>query len=221
LHEQSCMLDTKFNHVPYVGDVQLRSFTYFVNNQLKWWNAFHTIHKNEGETTLWIRGEPHTPITFFNIHHHLLSSSYRTRKLTDLHRFFIYSCVKKIKDQKLFSLEGRKFRWEASFLALSTKDPYSHENFTYALSWVPSYIECIHTCGPQWLGLEFHFPLIWLPTKKYLHKYKLTKKTEGECWEEVIYSRGYMHLEENVASSYNISNFHWKSSCPDSDSDYE
>ena len=43
LHEQSCMLDTKFNHVPYVGDVQLRSFTSFVNNQAKWWNVFHTI----------------------------------------------------------------------------------------------------------------------------------------------------------------------------------
>jgi hypothetical protein len=208
LHEQACLLDIKFNLVPYVGDVQLRAFTYFVNNQEKWWNSFHTIQKNEGEATLWIRGEPHTPVTIFNIHRHLLSSSYKTRKVTELQRFVIDSCVKTINDQTLFALEGRIFRWEASSLALRTKDPYIHDNFTYALSWVPSYIECIHTCGPQWLGMKFHFPLIWMPTKKYQHKYRLTKKTERECWEEVISSRGYKNLEDNDASSYNISNLH-------------
>jgi len=123
LHEQDFLLDIKFNHVPYVGDVKLRAFTYFVNNREKWWNAFHTIQKNEGEATLWIRGEPRTHVAIFNIHQHLLSSSYRTRKVTDLQRFFIDYCVKTINDQKLFALEGSRFRWETSSLALRTKDP--------------------------------------------------------------------------------------------------
>jgi len=33
----------------------------------------------------------------------------------------------------LFALEGSGFRWEASSLALRTKDPYIHHNFTYSL----------------------------------------------------------------------------------------
>ena len=36
LHDLACLLDRKFDLVPYVGDVWLRAFTSFVNNQVRW-----------------------------------------------------------------------------------------------------------------------------------------------------------------------------------------
>jgi len=57
LHEHAFQTDRQFNIVPFVGDVQLRAFTSYVNNHVKWKNAFKSIHTNEEGCQLWIRVE--------------------------------------------------------------------------------------------------------------------------------------------------------------------
>ena len=59
LHEVVCFGDRTLNIYPYVGDIQLRAFTSFVNNQVWWKEDYDTIKTNEVEKTLWIRGELH------------------------------------------------------------------------------------------------------------------------------------------------------------------
>ena len=83
--------------------------------------------------------------------------------------------------QKPYAQEGNKCMWEAYSNITRTRDPYCFENFTYVMSQVPGYVNCIHSCGPNWMGLRFKFPIIWFPEKEYRGKYMLTKKVEKKC----------------------------------------
>ena len=90
-----------------------------------------------------------------------------------------------------YALEGSKSRWEVYFECLRQRDPYGYDDFNYSIAQVPGYVGCIHDCGPKWLGLRFHFPLIWFPMEKYQYLYKLTKKVEKQWWEELVSCEGY------------------------------
>jgi len=68
LHEHACQLDKRFNMTPFVGDIQLRAFTSFVNNQITWLNSFQMVHTNEGASTLWIRSELQSSISSITTH---------------------------------------------------------------------------------------------------------------------------------------------------------
>jgi len=58
LHHLAVHEDRLTNITPIVGDIQLRAFTYFVNNQVSRRNAFLSVQQNEWNSTLWVRGEP-------------------------------------------------------------------------------------------------------------------------------------------------------------------
>ena len=66
-------MNIQFNLIPHIGDVHLRALTYFVTNQMLWWNASHNIHKNEENSTLWIRGEPQSSVAIIDKHQNFLS----------------------------------------------------------------------------------------------------------------------------------------------------
>ena len=55
-------MDTQVDPVPHIGDIHLRSFTYFVNNHVRWFSDSQTNRRNEDSSTLWIRGEPRAHI---------------------------------------------------------------------------------------------------------------------------------------------------------------
>ena len=54
-------LDLHFNPAPYLGDVQLRAFASFINNNAQWERAFQTTSQNEANSNLWIQSEPQYP----------------------------------------------------------------------------------------------------------------------------------------------------------------
>ena len=61
LHEMACPMEILSKTAPYLGDVQLRAFSSFVNNHVQWENYFQKICHNEASSNLWIRSEPKTP----------------------------------------------------------------------------------------------------------------------------------------------------------------
>ena len=97
------------------------------------------------------------------------------------------------------------------FYFLRERDPYSVENFIYALSRLPSYVACIKTCGPSWMGLRFKFPILWCPTKKYQSMYGLTKKVEKQCRNDLIACNGFRNPEEQYEPSFNLTHLHQNS----------
>ena len=52
---------SKWNMNPYVGDVQLRVFTSFMNNQIKWIKAMSFVWQDENMGGLNLKGEPNPP----------------------------------------------------------------------------------------------------------------------------------------------------------------
>ena len=105
--------------------------------------------------------------------------------------------------QKPYAQEGSKCRWEASS-KLMTMGLYCFENFTYALSQVLNYFNCIQICGPNWMGLRFKFPIIWFPEKEYRGKYRFTKKAEKKCSEELVSCKGYKNQDDKPENPFNF-----------------
>ena len=116
-----------------------------------------------------------------------------------------------ISRQRDSSLQGSSQRWEFSTLSLREKDPFCFENFKYALSRVLGYVKCMESYGLNWLGLRFIFTLIWCPGRDYKGTYRMTKKSERDCWGALIMSNGFLQLGEVPESSFNFINFHRKS----------
>ena len=56
LHEILCFGDKKFNISPYVGNIQLREFTSFLNNHVRWKVAFETVKKMEQRKNFGLEG---------------------------------------------------------------------------------------------------------------------------------------------------------------------
>ena len=111
-------------------------------------------------------------------HIKFLYSPSKANQLEGLQEYFINTCMQLIKLQEPYALQGSRYRWDASLGLMKTRDPYCFENFTKSLTWVPGYVKCIQSCGINWLGSRFKFPIIWFPDKKYKNRYMLTKKVE-------------------------------------------
>ena len=71
--------------------------------------------------------------------------------------------------------------------AVRDREPFGAPNFARALERVPCFVACIQTCGVQWMGLRFHFPLIWLPAEKYTDAYNVSPY----WWKDVVLREGY------------------------------
>jgi len=57
MHNYILEIDQLFDPVTYVGDIQLRAFTSFMINQVKWKKAFDTFQENQANQPLMIRME--------------------------------------------------------------------------------------------------------------------------------------------------------------------
>lgn len=54
MHDYFLGNDQSFNPVPYVGDIQLRAFTSYTVDQVKWKKAFDTFEENQENRPLFI-----------------------------------------------------------------------------------------------------------------------------------------------------------------------
>ena len=148
-----------------------------------------------------------------------LQSPQKASQMESIQQEVVSSYFKLISQQELFVREGNQVRWDASSIFLREKDPYYFENFRYALSRFPSYVACIQTCGPRWLGQIFKFPILWWPTRKYHSMYRWTKKAEKQCWDDLIACNRFRNPKEKYEPYFNITHLHRKSFEIESDLD--
>ena len=121
------------------------------------------------------------------------------------------SYFKLISEQDLFARGGNQGRWDTYSIFLRERDPYRVENFKYSLSWFPSYVTCIKTCGTSWMGLWFKFLILWWPTIKYQSMYWMTKKAKKQCWDDLTVGNRFMNPEEKSKPYFNLTHLHRKS----------
>ena len=143
------LMESHSNPIPHIGDIHLRAFTSFVTNHMHWWVASQTIHKNEDNSTLWIRGEPRDPVPLIVRHKKYLSFPEKVSRVAEFQYKFTSTCVSLISQKEHYALKGSSQRWEFSNISLRENDPYCFENFKYDLSRVLGYVKCMETCGPS------------------------------------------------------------------------
>ena len=72
-------------------------------------------------------------------------------------------------------------RWKQSTKEMEDMDSFNPENMEVALKRVNKYIKCMESHGNMWVGLNLHYPIIWLPTSKYQREYKMVAQKEVVC----------------------------------------
>ena len=93
LHELACPLDHHSNPSPFLGDVQLRSFSSFVSNHVQWEISFQTFSHNESHSNLWVRSEPQLPRHLLAHHQQRLACPIQTQQMMELQEKVISTCV--------------------------------------------------------------------------------------------------------------------------------
>lgn len=68
-----------------------------------------------------------------------------------------------------------------------SKEPFGAPNFAQVLTRVPRYVTCIQKCGTRWMGIQFQYPILWLPSKFYTPAYNFS----ANWWKEVLLSDGF------------------------------
>jgi hypothetical protein len=58
-------------------------------------------------------------------------------------------------------------RWTQFPNSLRAKDPTTYPLFNLAMERAEFYATSLRKIGVHWIGLRFHFPLIWCPTRAY------------------------------------------------------
>lgn len=68
----------------------------------------------------------------------------------------------------------------------------------------------MNSCGITWLGLRFHYPIIWCPANFYRPAYELIEVEEAEAWQDIATTKGYRPGGYDMEESYNLSEIHEK-----------
>jgi hypothetical protein len=89
-----------------------------------------------------------------------------------------------------------KCRWDISIEDIKRRDPFSYPFFCEALNMVDKYTNFLRRCGPRWIGLKFHFPLIWLMHINILFFYELEPQEEAKFWQVIECNVGYYITSE-------------------------
>lgn len=74
-------------------------------------------------------------------------------------------------------------------IAVRNREPFRAPN-ARVLTRVPRYVACVQTCGVQWMGIQFQFPIIRLPAEIYTPTYDVPT----DYWKEVLLSNGFKVL---------------------------
>ena len=90
-------------------------------------------------------------------------------------------------------------RWMLSPTAVRSSEPFGAPNFARVLSRVPRYVACVQTCGVQWMGLWFWYPILWLPAEVY---------TAADWWKEFLLSGGFKVPRIEMALEYDLAGLH-------------
>jgi hypothetical protein len=219
LHNEAIPENRQLNLNPLVGDIQIRALVSFLTNQITWQNDFLAAKHNEDNRLLWIRPEPQNAATFVAEYYKFLKKPGMTQYIRQLQATILQDCQQLIKSTETAALEANNMFWQQSSEKRQEHNPFSPTNLETTISRVSSYIKCVQQCAENWIGYQFHFPILWMPAEKYQVHHKFPKKVETTAWQRLQRVQGFRAPTDNTFHSYCLSNLHAQSRYPDSDSD--
>lgn len=67
-------------------------------------------------------------------------------------------------------------RWKQDREDIQQMGSFNPNNMKVEMERLHKYIKCIKNYGDIWIGMKFHYPMIWLPTREYHNEFKLSKR---------------------------------------------
>jgi hypothetical protein len=179
LHNEAIPENKQLNLNPLVGDIQIRALVSFLTNQITWQNDFLATKHNEDNHLLWIQPEPQNAATFVAEYYKFLKKLGMTQYIRQLQAIVLQDCQQFIKSTETIALKENNTFWQQSSEKRQEHNPFSPTNIETTISRVLSYIKCVQQCAENWIGYQFHFPILWMPAEKYQVHHKLPKKVEA------------------------------------------
>jgi hypothetical protein len=219
LHNEAIPENRQLNLNPLVGDTQIRAFISFLTNQITWKNDFLAAKHNEDNRLLWIWPEPQNAATFVAEYHQFLKKPGMVQYIRQLQSTVLQDCQQFIKSIETASLKENNMFWQQSSEKRQEHNPFSPTNLETTISRIPTYIKSVQQCAENWIGYQFHFPILWMPAEKYQVHHKFPNKVEAAAWKRLQQVQGFRAPTDSTFYSYCLSNLHAQSQHPDSDSD--
>jgi hypothetical protein len=219
LHNEAIPENRQLNLNPLVGDIQIRALASFLANQITWQNDFLAARHNEDNRLLWIRPEPQNAATFVAEYYQFLKKPGMIQHMRQLQATILQDCQQFIKSTETAALKENNMFWQQSSEKRQEHNPFSPTNLETTIFRVPSYIKCVQQCAENWIGYQFHFPILWMPAEKYQVHHRFPKKVEAAAWQRLQHVQGFRAPTDSTFYSYCLSNLHAQSQYPDSDSD--
>ena len=146
------------DHNPYVGDVQIRAFASFMQNQIKWNKSMAFVERAKKIKCLRLRGE-HDPIKLLEERAKLMKSAGFATILKNRQKATISSCdywiaLNRLEVVYCIQIRQQHLMYEQEIRELTSL-------FYSTLDRVQRYAYCLKALGIQWIGLRFHFPVLW------------------------------------------------------------
>jgi len=98
------------------------------------------------------------------------------------------------------ALDSYQKRWMMPPTSVRNREPFGAPNFARPLSRVPRYVACIQTCGVQWMGIQFQYPILWMLAKHYTPAYNVP----NDWWNEVLLLEGFNVPGTEMAKKYDL-----------------
>jgi len=133
-----------------------------------------------------MRGEHEQSVTIYNKNNTFLEIEGNRERILRKQKWCIDLCVKEIVMFQGEALDSYQKRWMMSPIAVQNREPFGVPNFARVLSHVLRHVACIQTCGVQWMGLQFRFPIIRFPVEHYTMTYNVL----GDLWNNVLLTEG-------------------------------
>jgi hypothetical protein len=123
-------------------------------------DAMTLLETTKKRELLLVRGDP-TPGELIKAKEQMLCTPTFVSSFKESRSLAIAHCEDWINMNRLKALYCFKRRKEFQTEEQKCREPFSHSRFGTALNRVHRYIDCLKTHNINWIGLRFHFPIMW------------------------------------------------------------
>ena len=139
-----------------------------------------------------VRGEHPIPEVVFASHSEFLKDPMRVKQFRMNQRATLQSFEELRSCGTSASLQTSGTRWNLLPLVLKQRDLMGYPFFWIEFSRTYFYVNSLQRNGTQWLGLRFHFLLLWCSKKDYSVTGQWNDFAESSSWMKVVCHLGFL-----------------------------
>jgi hypothetical protein len=188
--------NARWNPNPGVGDVQLRAFTSHILGLYQWKKDAEFYRRMEVDASLNVRDEYPLPHVMKEDLQRLRADAGDVVTIRQHQRFAIADFMQVSRAHSVEALLISHDIWEVLPKYLKDRNPIGYPYFGLALNQASFYANSLLRYGSRWLGLRFHFPIIWCPNRFYKATTAWDEEEERLQWLQMERALGYYNAGE-------------------------